>query len=521
MPFQVPNWRVVSSACATRIVGALVAMWLLVAQSLGQSANDPGLGWHLATGQFILSHGEVPRLDPFTFAPSPKPWIADQWLGDLLLYVTYSLGSFPLLCSALVALFLATYWGMLFSFIHRHEDSPLVTLFTVMVAMKLAVIHFIIRPVPLSFTLFALALAACITIYRARLFNSPPPRAQLAIFIALVGGFIVWTSTHPSFVMGLLVLGATAVFHPLEAGSKLYNFRAFLTSPLLIVFGLSCVATLINPYGIHIYDALLSQSQWTDITSEWRPIDLSQPEGTLLGLSLVMITVAYARYPSVRARITRLEFLLVIIFAAASLRAVRMAPYFGIVAALPLTISISEIVRRALRRSEQTSIPRPSTHARSGARVIFALAAALLAYTYTTNSVPLFNEKSARYSPSLESFPIDALGHLASIASKESPQGVLALPDWGGAITWFGAGHLRPAIDDRDTLFSLKDYQDNITLLRRGTPEAIYAVMEQTRLKYVVVEAHSLTAERLANSSRFEPVYRDGTAAAFSVKTTP
>src|SRR3954470_10961426 len=62
---------------------ALVGV-LLLAAALGSSKsifNDGDVSWHIATGQWILQHGAIPRTDPFSFTWAGKPWVPIEWLA--------------------------------------------------------------------------------------------------------------------------------------------------------------------------------------------------------------------------------------------------------------------------------------------------------------------------------------------------------------------------------------------------------------------------------------------------------
>lgn len=506
-------------AYSIQVIGFIGALWLLASQSIEQSANDPGLGWHLATGQWITTLRTVPQKDPFLFFSSPQPWIADQWLADLLLYITYSLGAFPLLCSALTALFMVTYIGILFRFVTRHQASLIPAALSVFVAFKVALIHFVIRPVPLSFFLFALLFTNCVNVYRS---NAPLHAGRgntTKTLLAFVLIFVAWANIHPSFAIGLCVIASAACFALFEDSSTPQARRTNAKTILLAACALSCAAVLINPYGIRILDTLFSSSQWTDITSEWKPIDLAQPEGTLLALALAIITFAYARYSTARQQISRLEIFLVIVFGAASLHAVRMVPYFGIVAALPLAISLNELTRQLLRRPDSISPPLQAQNAVSGIGLVSGLSFALLLFTYRTHSIPFFDNEHKLYSPSPHIFPLDALARLSDIVAPQESKGVLVEPDWGGAVTWYGGGRLRPTIDDRDVLFRLQDYRDNAALLSQSTPDAVFDYMDRKHVRLLLVRTLSPLSERAAQDPRFKLIYRDNTAIAFSIST--
>src|SRR5438105_11790609 len=44
---------------------------------------------HLATGEWILAHGAVPRADPFSHSMLGAPWTAHEWLSEVVLALTF------------------------------------------------------------------------------------------------------------------------------------------------------------------------------------------------------------------------------------------------------------------------------------------------------------------------------------------------------------------------------------------------------------------------------------------------
>src|SRR5687768_6555558 len=66
--------------------GIYLAFWvaLLIA---GETAffQDPGTFWHTVVGSQILDSGTFVTHDSFTFTRHGEPWIAHQWLGDVVL----------------------------------------------------------------------------------------------------------------------------------------------------------------------------------------------------------------------------------------------------------------------------------------------------------------------------------------------------------------------------------------------------------------------------------------------------
>ncbi len=70
--------RVSLPLCAA---AAIYALLLLLGARL---LNDPDVYWHIAVGRWIVEHRAVPHVDPFSATMAGAPWIAKEWLSQLL-----------------------------------------------------------------------------------------------------------------------------------------------------------------------------------------------------------------------------------------------------------------------------------------------------------------------------------------------------------------------------------------------------------------------------------------------------
>src|SRR2546421_677546 len=73
--------------------------------------RDPDTFWHIRTGQWILQHREFPHADNFSYTFFDKPWIAKEWLSQLLLALAFEVGGWSGVvmltagtCAAIVAI---------------------------------------------------------------------------------------------------------------------------------------------------------------------------------------------------------------------------------------------------------------------------------------------------------------------------------------------------------------------------------------------------------------------------------
>ena len=53
--------------------------------------GDGDVSWHIAAGQWMISHGKVPFTDPFSFSAAGRPWIAHEWLSEVVMGAAYNL----------------------------------------------------------------------------------------------------------------------------------------------------------------------------------------------------------------------------------------------------------------------------------------------------------------------------------------------------------------------------------------------------------------------------------------------
>jgi tetratricopeptide (TPR) repeat protein len=69
---------------------ALLVSLAMIAVLLGcYEMGDSDLWWHLRGGQWILEHGRVPDLDPFTFGSADRHWVDIHWSYEVIIALLY------------------------------------------------------------------------------------------------------------------------------------------------------------------------------------------------------------------------------------------------------------------------------------------------------------------------------------------------------------------------------------------------------------------------------------------------
>src|SRR5437867_2953756 len=82
--------------------------------AIGPIANND-IWLHLETGSLILERGQVPHVDAFTFTRAGAPYIAHEWLAQVLFASLYRLGG----GMSALSLFYAALVGALLWLIYR------------------------------------------------------------------------------------------------------------------------------------------------------------------------------------------------------------------------------------------------------------------------------------------------------------------------------------------------------------------------------------------------------------------
>src|SRR5665213_2537476 len=72
------------------LVGAFIYVLILL---FGRNLlGDPDSYWHVVVGQWIIDHRAFPETDTFAFTFAGSPWVAQEWLSQVLMAAAHGLG---------------------------------------------------------------------------------------------------------------------------------------------------------------------------------------------------------------------------------------------------------------------------------------------------------------------------------------------------------------------------------------------------------------------------------------------
>lgn len=255
------------------------ATYVLLLLLGGRLLNDPDIYWHLAVGRWIVAHGAFPHADVFSQTVAGAPWIAKDWLAQLLYAGAYGVAAWSGIV-VLAAAAIAAAFALLARFLlQKLAPAPALTL--VGAAFVLAAPHLVARPHVLALPVMVAWIGTLVNAVDRR--RAPP--------LMLLPLMTLWANLHGSFTLGLALVAPIA----LEAWWNAAGERR-QTAMRWIRFGaLALLAACITPYGpepIAIAWRMLSLGQILSIIGEWQPQDFSRLGGfeacLLLGLGFAL-----------------------------------------------------------------------------------------------------------------------------------------------------------------------------------------------------------------------------------------
>jgi hypothetical protein len=236
---------------------------------------DPDLWWHLKVGHDILATHHWPTVDPYSFTVAGQPWLAFEWLGDVLLATVWRIAGVRGLEALLILLSASIITAIYTLCALRSRNSKAAFLVTAAI-MGLATTNFNLRPQMIGYLFLVLLL---IVLQRFR-----QSKRRSLWFLPLL--FLAWINVHGSWVIGLgtmLVYWMSGLKGFRLGGIEMKRWDRTDRFRFALVF-LLCLAVLpITPYGTQLaaYPFQVASSLPVNIAniSEWEPMPLDQIAG--------------------------------------------------------------------------------------------------------------------------------------------------------------------------------------------------------------------------------------------------
>jgi hypothetical protein len=310
---------------------ALSAVPLVVAlRPVGDPVFDPDIWWHLRAGQWVVEHGAVPQLDPFSQPGQGKAWVAYSWLYEVLVFGLYHWLGLAGVVAYRVALSLAVV-AALHRLVARREGRFLVA--TALTAAATLAVAMLFSERPWLFTVLFTTLTLDV-ILDLRAGRRTPPLWLLPALYAL------WANIHIQFVYGLLLLALAAFAPLLDRALGRTDPEATRAGWRLPALAVACLlATLLTPYHVHLYGVVLEYATQPGpfrFVNELKAMEFREPCDWVVLALAGAATFALGRRPHVAA----FDALLLAAAAFLSFRA-RRDLWFVVLAALSILTAAS------------------------------------------------------------------------------------------------------------------------------------------------------------------------------------
>jgi hypothetical protein len=460
--------------------------------------------WHMAVGKDILSNGQIPAVDIYSYTMAGQPYLSYQmfWLMDIWLYGWYSLGGAELVLFIQSLIITGTFlivlllcWGV--------SKKWGVTSFCLIFTILLGIYAWNVRPQAISF------LIGAIFLYSIYIYRQQPRLRWLLVFPV---GMLVWVNSHGSFPVGLLLLG-------IWVGDELWQvylswhkekrllFERLLT-PVTVLFVTAGICVL-NPRGVGILSYLMTMASNPAVQNtvpEWSPPNFNTPIGPLFFASIFFTVVVLARSPR---RPTFFQLACFVAFAALGLWTTRGVVWFGLVTAPILADHIA-----GFRENESLGLnqrqPQKKMQLVNFGILCLLFWLAFISLPWFRSMVPMRPDYRSLIT---RDTPVGAVEFLID----ERPAGkIFNDMAFGSYLIWAAHPEYQVFSDPRIELFSQKIWDDYKTISWAGPGWQEKLADYEIRTLIINPDEQGALIEGLGDSDQWKMIYQDDIAVVFS-----
>jgi hypothetical protein len=410
---------------------------------------DADLWGHLRFGLDLLRDRRLTSVDPYSFTQD-KPWVNHEWLSELLMGVSWTLGG----SAGLITLKALMLTGVIVIVWTGLGGASYVARLSVIVGLVVGTIHVTSSIRPQVWTILAVAVL-CRTLVR----DQSRERRWLPIL------FAVWVNCHGGWIVGIGTLGVWAAVDALGRRARVKEWS--------VVVAACIAATLVNPYGwgLWLFLAETVRLGRSDIT-EWGPL-----WGTpwLNWIPWVAATIGIGWVARQRSEVRWPTLAVLVMLSCASLRVMRIESLYVTAAAILLAPAIC--ARWPAKATPLVSLI--ARHERWAALVILAVIGAV-ALRFDVRSTRCIGVWSATR-PDQRALP--------SLVSAR-PGRLVTFFDWGQYALWHLGPRLKVSMDGRrETVYTDRRLEEHAAIISGS--EAGVARLAEWRAEYVWLPASS------------------------------
>ena len=482
-------------------LAAVITLCAIFALTSFNRLNHTDLWGHLDFGRWIVEHQTLPTHDPFAASPTDTPVLNAAWLSQVAGYGVQTMVGNEGLVFGHALLITLTAAAIMLAVYRRGTDPRFaVAAGAVMFVLELPLVG-TVRPQLFGQFGAALVVLAC---------SELPKRRHPLIWLPLVG--MLWANLHGSILIGLAILGcyALSVIFGVWREQR-FSLSASLTDARSITMaaavGLLLAGACINPHGPLLLPRILFFGEHAALAyiSEWKALSPASLTGVLLIGSLILAVYIW-QYGGRKWELH--EYLLLALFALATVSAIRMLAWYAIIwpwIVLPHMAAAWKTFRDGRGISDPADGP-------VAMRTLIAMGCVFATAIIAPPTYSLITSTARGEVPTTSR---DTPVHLADQIERLNLQGNLAAPmDWADYLIYTSHGRMKPMIYGHVHLSQVESFEDYRRIFRGE--EQWLELLRKHEMRYLIVSrerfqqlARLVSAESRAKSGRLRIVYQD------------
>jgi len=448
--------------------------------------TDSDMWWHIKVGQSILATHQWPTRDIYSFTAYGRPWVAEEWLGEVLMARAWRLDGLRALDLLLIGLDAAVIIG-LYILAAKRSNAKAGFLATALFC-PLAWTSFTLRPQMLAYFFLVLTMIVLALFREGKtwaIWSLPPI-------------FLLWVNTHGLWLIGLGVVFLYWICGLMEFRIGAVEVKRWSTGQrrqISLALLLSVAMLPITPYGTELaaipFRFMFSLPLAKSSIQEWQPISFNTSYGHFfLGLFLAFLVLQTIL--ELRWRLDELLlFFAAIALACMHVRFLLLFVPFGV----PLLARIFALSLQSYDRAIDK-------HLLNGILMVGTVMA----------MVHYFPSRAALEANIAATFPVRAVEYM----QEHSVPGPTFNPDvFGGYLIWADPQQ-KVFIDGRAELYESSGVLEDYTRLVFLKPGAL-DVLRRYQIRSCLLGRDDALSTALAASPYWRKVYSDRTSTLFVI----
>jgi len=464
--------------------------------------GDGDTGYHIKTGQVILSNWSIPARDLYSFHSPALSWTAHEWLSEVIMALLFKWAGLTGVVIFFAFVLAFTHW-LLYQSLRAKGDHLILCTFVALLATATSSIHWLARPHVFSI-LLTVIWCHCLSRFQSE--------NRKIFIICLPFLMLLWVNLHGGFIIGLMLLGiylASDWFSLLTRKPDSSCVGRTRANTLLLIL-LVCVAVcFFNPYGFNIllFPFRVTSDRFVmDRVTEFLSPNFHEPLPFKYMLLLLIGALALSR-----SRLRFVDFTCMMLLSYMALYSARHVSLFAVVLAPLLLNTLIDLIDRLPERFWTSYATRNQN--------LLAIEKTLNAYLWPTASLivvfALVATRLITYRFDDRKFPVKAVEFL----QREKIAGnVFNDDEFGDYMIYAAWPSYRVFMDGRSDMYGETFGRDYLRIA--NVAPGWKQTLQKYDVRWVIFNTDSALVAALKDQPDWQSVYSD-TVATILVKSEP